>query len=140
MKTCFDFAMDYSHPTLFALLAEQICRECVSLSMQNCSACKDRVKSHLLHRHHHLNLLETLREYFEPVRGSMLGSISIFYNCIEAKLPHSSDFKKDKMIYLLQARAFLTSCNAETIYWGRYVQKEDDTYIASALENIVISN
>ena len=132
--------MDYCSPTLFSFLAEEICRECVNLCKQNCSGCKAKLNSQLLHWHAHLNLLEKLREYFEQVRAQLLGNISLFYNCIEDKLPHSEDRKKDKMIYLLNARAFLTSCNAETIFWGRYVKCEDDGYIYNALGKLIISS
>ena len=131
--------MDYNHPMLFAFLAEEICRECVNLCKQNCSGCKDNLSSELLHWHAHLNTLEKLREHFEQVRGTLLGNVALFYKCIENKLPHSEDKKHDQMIYLLNARAFLTSCNPETIYWGRYVTRDDDTYISNTLNKLVMS-
>ena len=131
--------MDYNHPCLYAFLAEQIARECINLTSQNCSACKENLRSPLLHYHCHLNLLESLRQYFEEVRANLLANLSKFYNCIESKLPHSPDKKKDQMLYILNAQAFLSSCNPETIYWGRYVSRDDDGYIFDSLKNLLIS-
>ena len=131
--------MDYNHPSLYAFLAEQIARECTNLTVQNCAACRENLCSPLLHQHCHMNLLDSLREYFQQVRGHLLSKISTFYDCIESKLPHSPDRKKDRMIYLLNAQSFLTSCNAETIYWGRYVSRDNDQYISEGLKNLAIS-
>ena len=125
--------MDYSYPSWYGFLAEQFVRNCVQLSRQNCPGCKAHLISHLLHLHHQESLLDVMRKYCEEVRGLMLSSVSKFYDSVETKLPHSDDKKKDKMIYLLNARTFLMTCNAETIYWGRYVTHEEDAYINAAI-------
>ena len=77
-----------------------------------------------------------MKHYCDEVRGILLSSISKFYDQVQAKLPHSDDKKKDKMIYLLNARSFLVSCNAETIYWGRYVTSTDDEFVNETLNKL----
>ena len=125
--------MDYCYPSWYGFIAEQFVRKCVQLSRQQCPGCSAKLTSHLLHLHHQESLLDVMRKYCNEVRGSMLSSISSFYDSVEAKLPHSEDRKKDKMIYLLNARTFLMTCSAETIYWGRYVTRDEDSYINEAL-------
>ena len=130
--------MDYCYPTWFGFIAEQFMRECVNRSIQNCPGCKANLSSNLLHLHHQQSLLDVMRHYCDEVRGLLLNTITKFYDSIQSNLPHSDDKKKDKLVYLLNARSFLISCNAETIYWGRYVTQEEDQSICEGLNQMRI--
>ncbi len=116
-------------------LAENIIQKCLSLSFDECSGCKDNMKSPLLHLHNQQSLLEKIQHHFEPVRGETLNSLTTLYKNIESKLPHSEDKKKDLMIYCNVGRHFLITCSPQVIYYGRYVTELNDSFIAEVLDN-----
>lgn len=59
----------------------------------------------------------------------MLPLVPNLYKLIEKKLPHSSDLDKDREMYCNNAVFFLTTSCAESMYWGRYVDENLDSYI-----------
>ena len=121
--------MDYYHDFWVGFLSEQIARQTVEMAITKCPGCEDKMNSPLLHSHHQLSLLDKLRCYFEEIRGSILPTIDALYEQYKEKLPHSDDLDKDKEIYLKNGRFFLISITAEALYYGRYLNEMNDSYI-----------
>jgi hypothetical protein len=114
-------------------LTEIVIRKCVALSIASCSGCKDDMQSDLLHLHNQMSLLEKLEHYFEQSRAEVLTSLNALYHSIEANLPHSDDKKKDMGIYINVGKHFLITCSPQALYYGRYVNDLNDTFIADVL-------
>ena len=121
--------MDYYHDFWVGFLSEQIARQAVEMAIIKCAGCEERMYSPLLHSHHQLSLLDKLRSYFEEIRGSILPTIETLYEQYKVKLPHSDNLEKDKEIYLKNGRFFLISVTAEALYYGRYLNEMNDSYI-----------
>ena len=124
----------YYNDSWLGFLVETFVRESMSICQKECPGCKDNMKSSILHLHHQMSLLDKLKTYFERIRGDMLTKIPVYYSQFEKKLPHSEDLSKDKNIYCGVARTFLITCSAETVYYGRYISEETDSYIAEAFQ------
>lgn len=114
-------------------LAENVIQKCVSLSLAECTGCKDKMRSDLLHLHHQQSLLQKLQLHFDPIRADMLNSLPSLYKVIEGKLPHSEDKKKDMLIYCNLGRHFLITCSPEALYYGRYINEMNDAFIDEVL-------
>ena len=121
--------MDYYHDFWIGFLSEQIVRQAVELTLIKCPGCEDKMYSPLLHLHHQLSLLDKIRTYFEEIRGSLLPTISALYDRFKEKLPHSDDLDKDKDTYINNGRFFLISITSEALYYGRYLNEMNDSYI-----------
>ena len=126
--------MNYFHDVYLGFLAEQIARQCEQLSMLKCSACESKIKSPLLHICHQRGLLEKLQVHFEEVRGPMLTSIEAYYDQVQELLPHSDDRKKDKANYTNAGRLWLQLCSAEIVFYGRYVDEFNESFIDRAFK------
>ena len=126
--------MNYFHDVYLGFLAEQIARQCEQLSMLKCSACESKIKSLLLHICHQRGLLEKLQVHFEEVRGPMLTSIEAYYDQVHELLPHSDDRKKDKANYTNAGRIWLQLCSAEIVFYGRYVDEFNESFINRAFK------
>ena len=125
----------YYNDSWLGFLAETFIRESIRICEAECAGCKDDMKSAVLHLHQQLSLLEKLKKYFEQIRADMLSKLVTYYIKFEKKLPHSEELEKDKLIYVGVARTFLITCTPETIYFGRYISGETDSYIAEAFQD-----
>lgn len=125
--------MDYNNDAWIGCLATFLVRKCVDLSIQRCPGCQIKLKSPALHQHHQHSLLDKMRLYFEEVRGLLLPAVEELYNLIEQKLPHSPDPAIDRETYCNSATFFLTTANPESVYWGRYVDENTDSFIHSLM-------
>lgn len=121
--------MDYNNDAWIGCLATLLIRKCVELSLERCPGCQIKLKSPALHQHHQYSLLDKMRLHFEEVRGILLPGIETLYSLIEEKLPHSPDLGKDREIYCNSGTFFLTTANPESVYWGRYVDENNDSFI-----------
>ena len=124
--------MDYNHDYWLGFLSEQMVRQCVQMAKLKCPACSDKLYSPALHLHQQLSLLDKMKIHFEEVRGTLLSSIDALYSQFEDKLPHSHDLEKDRLIYCNNARVFLLTAASETIYYGRYINDMNDSFINEA--------
>ena len=105
------------------------------IAIRKCSGCRDNMKCDILHLHNQLSLLMKLQQYFEPIRADLLNSLSEIYNKVEMKLPHSDDRKKDMAIYCNIGRIFLITLSPEALYYGRYVNQLNDSFIAEVIQD-----
>ena len=124
----------YDNVDWIGFLVENVIRKCVSLTATECSGCIDGMKSDILHLHHQLSLLDKVQIHFEKARGEVLGSLQTLYKNFEPKLPHSSDIKKDKIIYCNLGRSFLVTCSPQAIYYGRYINGMNQSIITDVFE------
>ena len=125
----------YNNDSWIGYLAEIAIRKCISSSIVECSGCRDNMKCAILHLHNQLSLLMKLQQYFEPIRADLLNSLSEIYNKVEMKLPHSDDRKKDMAIYCNIGRIFLITLSPEALYYGRYVNEMNDSFIAEVMQD-----
>ena len=126
----------YHNDTWVAFLSEHIVRQSLKISKENCPGCKDDMQSSILHLHEQQSLLEKIRNTFDQARACILLDIDSYYTQFESKLPHSADKKKDKIVYCNLARTFLLTATSDSLYFGRYVSAENDSYIAEAFGKI----
>ena len=119
----------YCNDTWIAFLCENIFRLTLKKSRINCPACVNNMKSPLLHVHLRESFLNLIRNYFEEIRGMLLQNLDLYYDRISEKISHSSDAQKDKQIYLDIARHFLLSATPDSVYYGRYMDKHNDSFI-----------
>ena len=122
-------AMNYFHDVYLGFFAEQ-------MSVLNCSACESKIKSPLLHICHQRGLLEKLQIHFEEVRGPMLSSIEAYYDQVQDLLPHSDNLIMDKNNYVNAARIWLQLCSAEIIFYGRFVDEFNHSFIDRAFKEV----
>ena len=122
----------YCNDNWVAYLCEQIIRQSSQKSISDCPGCNDKLHSPILHLHEQLSLLDKLRKYFQEIRGSILHDMEFHYTIFENKLPHSDDKKKDKLIYLNIARNFVLTATPDSIYFGRFLDETNDSFIDEA--------
>ena len=125
--------MDYYHDIWIGYLTGLIVQRCVELCVLRCPGCIDKLKSPVLHLHHQYSLLDKLKTHIDEIRGSLLPTISQLYDIVKNKLPHSDDLAKDMEIYTNNARFFLQTATPETLYYGRYLNEQDDSIINELL-------
>ena len=125
--------MDYSSELWYAILASVVFNECEKKSSEDCPGCKAKLKNPILHEHIQLSLLDKMRTNFNEVRGQILTSICSLYDSVSEKLPHSPDLVKDKEMYTNNAIVFLTSTHPDAMYWGRYLDENNDAIISQLL-------
>ena len=128
--------MNYFHDVYLGFFAEQIARQCEQMSILRCSACESKIKSPLLHICHQRGLLEKLQIHFEEVRGPMLTSIEAYYDQVQDLLPHSDNLITDKNNYVNAARIWLQFCSAEIVFYGRYVDEFNHSFIDRAFKKV----
>ena len=121
--------VSYCNDTWIAYLCELLVRQSCQKAITNCPACTNKLNSPLLHLHEQLSLLDKIRSYFNELRGIILQDLQVYYDRIANKLPHSDDKKKDMMIYINIARHFLLTSSADSIYFGRYLDEHNDSFI-----------
>ena len=129
-------AMNYFHDVYLGFLAEQIARQCEQMSALKCSACESKIKSPLLHICHQRGLLEKLQIHFEEVRGPMLTDIEVYYVQVQELLPHSDNHSKDKNNYINAGRLWLQMCSAEIVFYGRYINEFNHSFIDRAFKKV----
>lgn len=105
-----------------AHLTNILVNNCIGIARRKCAACKNGIKSTLLHYHLQSSLFEKVKEHFEEVRGPMINKIDSCYNVFENK-PEGLDNKEQ---YLFGGQTFLLLSTPESIYFGRYVTEELD--------------
>ena len=125
--------MDYNNDLWIGSLTDVFIRKCVDLSLQRCPGCQVKLKSPFLHQHHQHSLLDKMKLYFDEVRGVLLPLVEKLYELVEKKLPHSIDPDKDREIYCNNAVFFLTTANPDSIYWGRFLDENNDGLIYDLL-------
>lgn len=125
--------MDYYHDIWIGYLTGLIVQRCVELCVLRCPGCRDKLKSPVLHIHHQYSLLDKLKTYVDEIRGSLLPAINQLYDVAKNKLPHSDDPAKDMEIYTNNARFFLQTATPETLYYGRYLNEQNDCIINELL-------
>ncbi len=126
--------MNYFHDFYLGFFAEQIARQCEQMAVLRCTACESKIKSPLLHQCRHQGLLEKIRIHFEEVRGPMLTSLDAYYEQVQELLPHSSNKLLDKKNYMNAARMWLQICSAEVVFYGRYVDEFNHSFINRAFK------
>ena len=126
--------MNYFHDVYLGFFAEQIARQCEEMSVLRCTACESKIKSPLLHLCHQQGLLDKLRAHFEEVRGPMLTSLDAYYEQVYELLPHSDDLVLDKRNYINAARLWLQMSSAEIVFYGRYVDDFNHSFIDRAFK------
>ena len=127
---CSFFIMDYCSDIWYAVLASVVFSECEKKSLKDCPGCKAQLKNPILHEHIQLSLLDKMRTNFNEVRGQIITSICSLYDTVSEKLPHSPDLVRDKEIYTNNAIVFLTSTHPDALYWGRYLDENNDGLIS----------
>ena len=121
--------MDYYSDLWIGYLTGSCIQNCVDLCVLNCPGCKDKLKSPVLHLHLQYSLLDKLKIYLDEVKGKLLPTIEKMYDAVQHKLPHSSNMNPDKELYCNNARFFLHTTNPEALYYGRYLNEQNDCII-----------
>ena len=120
--------MDYFNEFWLGYITAEFIRRCVNESLVKCYGCRDGIISPLLHTHHQLGLKDKVVYYMEMVRGSMIPQIPSLYEEFKLKLVDSN---MDKDVYVTNARFFLISTTPESLYYGRFLNEVNDSFIHS---------
>ena len=120
----------FNNAEWIGFLAENIIRKYVSLTLEECSGCKDNMTCEILHLHNQRSLLDKIQNHFEPARGEILSSLAKLYNDVGVKLPHSDDLKKDMIVYINVGRFFLLTITPQALYYGRYINEMNQSWIS----------
>ena len=125
--------MNYYHDVWLGFLTGIFVKKCIEISVLKCPACKDKVKSPLLHLHCQKSLLQKMKTHFNEVQASLIPKLDQLFDTVRHKLPTSDNPTTDKQIYTNTARIFLNTANAETLYYGRYLSETNDCVIHELL-------
>ena len=120
--------MDYFNDFWLGYVTSDFVRRCVDESLANCHGCRDGKISSLLHTHHQLGLKEKIKHHMESVRGTLIPQIPSLYDEFRLKI---EDSNMDKNAYVTNARFFLISATPESLYYGRYLNENNDQFIHS---------
>ena len=66
----------------------------------------------------------------------MLPCMEEYYNQVSDLLPHSNDLEKDAKTYCLTGHVWLTIATCEAVYFGRYINDFNDSYIERAFAKV----
>jgi hypothetical protein len=121
--------MDYSSDLWFATLAAIIFHQSTKKCLEQCPGCSARLRNPVLHLCQQLSLLDKVKIHFDEIRGQLLSTIGMIYDSVNHKLPHSPDLNLDKEHYCNNAIVFLNTAHPDSIYWGRYLDENNDILI-----------
>ena len=125
--------MNYHHDIWLGFLTGFFAKKCMEISILKCPACKDKVKSPLLHLHYQQSLLQKMKAHFNEVQSALISKLDELFDIVRYKLPTSDNPTTDKQIYTNNARIFLHTANANTLYYGRYLSETNDCVIHELL-------
>ena len=120
--------MDYFNEFWLGYITAEFIRRCVNESLVKCHGCRDGKISPLLHTHHQHGLKDKVVFYMEMVRGLMIPLIPSLYEEFKLKVGGSI---MDKDAYVTNARFFLISATPESLYYGRFINETNDSFIHS---------
>ena len=126
----------YDNVDWVGFLTENVMRKCISWTLAECPGCQDGMKNDILHQHHQLSLLDQVQNHFEKARGEVIGSIPALYKIFSPSLPHSSDPKKDAVIFCNLGKTFLLTSSPQALYFGRYINSLNDSCISEAMVKV----
>ena len=119
--------MDYFNEFWLGFVTADFIKRCVDMSLATCDGCRDGKISPLLHMHHQLGLKDKITYHMESVRGALLPNLHLLYEEFKQKLTSNSNMDKDA--YISTARFFLISATPESLYYGRYLNEVNDSFI-----------
>ena len=100
----------------------------LEVAIEECSACQDSRLSPLLHEHYTTGLLKKLTIFFERIRTELQVNLDEVYNQYRTKFTLDClDF--DYSDYSNEGLEFLKNQTPESLYYGRYITKENDLKI-----------
>ena len=113
--------------TWLGFLSAEIIRQCIELCAVQCPGCRDGMISPLLHNHNILNLHEKLRNYMHHVElnlSTLLDTFSV----------HFGLFTLDRNRFLEIGGAFSHFSTPDAIFYGKYINSENDYAIYGAFD------
>ena len=66
----------------------------------------------------------------------MLTDIEVYYDQVQELLPHSDSPTKDKTNYINAGRLWLQMCSAEIVFYGRYINEFNHSFIDRAFKKV----
>ena len=103
-----------------AYIVDNLIKECLTESEDNCLGCKDNKSSAILHHHLQLGLRDKLEYYLYAatikVDVTLEDYLTLFSSLRKLKL---TDLEKAS--YITHARKFLKTCTPGSIYYGNYI-------------------
>ena len=118
--------MDYFNDFWLGFVTAEFVRRCVDESEATCHGCRDGKISPLLHIHHQLGLKDKIIYHMEPIRGVMMPLIPSLYEEFKVKV-NSPNMNKNA--YVTSAKFFLVAATPESLYFGRYLNEQNDAFI-----------
>ena len=126
--------MDYHSEVWKGYIVGLFVSSCVNLDRKNCPGCKAKLLCPLLHQHLQFSLLDKIRIHFDHVKPVLIKRIERLYKLIEDKLPHSDNMNVDRELYCKAGVYLLENACPESIYWGRYIDEFNDSYICDLVD------
>ena len=67
---------------------------------------------------------------------SIKADIEVYYDQVQELLPHSDSPTKDKTNYINAGRLWLQMCSAEIVFYGRYINEFNHSFIDRAFKKV----
>ena len=125
-KNQFISTMDVSK-TLLAFLSAEIIEQCIVKLKLDCPGCQEGLLSHILHRHTHFSLLETIRLKLPEISTEV--DIKKLYNNF---LIRFGLFDQPDSELVNIGQCFIRFSTAEALYYGNYITKDNEKHFYEA--------
>ena len=119
-----------------AYIVDNLVKECLTESKDNCPGCKDGKKSPILHLHLQLGLKDILEFYLHAA----IVKVDVLLEDLLMKFVVQLNIKlneMDKASYISHGRMFLKTCTPGSIYYGNYVNEVYDDIINTPVTKIL---
>ena len=112
---------------------------CIQQNKQNCPACKDGMKSPILHFHNALNLHDIIEKYFAIVIRTI--DMKALFEKFEAKMSVYGKYSEFITSYnnselITTGQFFLKTLNPKALYYGDYITPDIDSLVSITDSNI----
>ena len=118
----------YCSDLWIAYVANRVVDEAVKVSRRDCPGHKKAFNSALLHQCQQLSLHDKLAMRFNEIRSTVLRQLTTLYDELKDNLPSSENAEQDKTDAISIARQFLLTATADSVYYGRFITEDNDSY------------
>ena len=125
----------------FAFLSTALVNICVVESKRRCLGCQHRKYSPLLHMHHQMSLYDKLGCYFVSAKSTLIDGMDQYIAAFKQTLTKANEVLITDDVSCLYGEGvdFLLRSTPSTVYYGRYVEGFNDTYVEDACLRVLLT-
>ena len=118
----------YCSDLWLAYVSNRVVDEAIKLVRRDCPGHKKAFNSALLHQCQQMSLHDKLAVRFNEIRSAILRQLDSLYEELKDSLPNSDDLDQDKADAIAIARQFLLTATPDSLYYGRFVTEDTDSF------------